>query len=180
MSFGIESSLLVLLKAEGGYSNNPNDAGGETNHGITRKVAQANGYAEAMKDLPLSKALDIYRQQYWFTPGFDKVAKVSPSIAGELFDTGVNMGPSVAIGFLIQVLNALNRQQKDYEDVGFIQQAPVALAAFLNKRGQDEGEHVFLKALNCLQGARYIRLAEDKPQNEDFLYGWLSNRVSLG
>jgi hypothetical protein len=34
-----------------------------------------------------------------------------------------------------------------------------------------------LKALDALQGERYIRLAERRPANEAFLYGWLANRV---
>ena len=178
MSFGIESGLLDLLKVEGGYSNNPNDSGGETMYGVTKAVARANGYMGAMKDLPVSVAKNIYRKRYFTDPGFDKIAAVSPAIAGELFDTGVNMGPAIANGFLIQALNALNRQQKDYKDIGLAPQAPEALRSFLRKRGT-QGEHVLLKALNCLQGARYIKLVETSPKNEDFLYGWLDNRVSL-
>jgi len=132
-------------------------------------------------DTPVAAALSAYRQRYWYDPGFDKVAAVSQSIAGELFDIGVNMGPAVATEFLIQTLNALNRQQMDYADICFPPQAPVALKVYLTKCGHVDGEHVFLKALNCLQGARYIRRAEYIPQHkEDYLYNWLSNRVSLG
>ncbi|WP_083579019.1 glycosyl hydrolase 108 family protein [Tardibacter chloracetimidivorans] len=50
----IESELNALLHREGGYVNNPNDTGGETNWGITRGVAVANGYSGPMKDLPLA------------------------------------------------------------------------------------------------------------------------------
>ena len=34
-----------------------------------------------------------------------------------------------------------------------------------------------LRALEALQGERYLRLAERRPANEAFLYGWLANRV---
>ena len=34
-----------------------------------------------------------------------------------------------------------------------------------------------LRALDALQGERYIRLAERRPANEAFLYGWLANRI---
>jgi hypothetical protein len=51
-----------------------------------------------------------------------------------------------------------------------------ALAAFLARRG-DAGETVLLKAIEALQGERYLDLAERRPANEAFLYGWLANRL---
>ena len=38
-------------------------------------------------------------------------------------------------------------------------------------------EDVLVKAVEALQGERYLRLAEQRPANEAFLYGWLANRV---
>jgi len=32
-------------------------------------------------------------------------------------------------------------------------------------------------ALNCLQGAFYVELAEKREKDERFVYGWLLNRV---
>jgi len=37
---------------------------------------------------------------------------------------------------------------------------------------------VLLTALNCSQGARYLELAEGREKNEDFLFGWVLNRVA--
>ena len=37
-----------------------------------------------------------------------------------------------------------------------------------------------IHALDALQGERYIRLAERRPANEAFLYGWLANRIGEG
>ena len=51
-----------------------------------------------------------------------------------------------------------------------------ALAGFLETRG-DSGETVLLKAVEALQGERYLALAEARPANEVFLYGWLANRL---
>jgi hypothetical protein len=34
-----------------------------------------------------------------------------------------------------------------------------------------------LRALEALQGERYLRLAEKRPANKAFLYGWLANRI---
>ena len=52
-----------------------------------------------------------------------------------------------------------------------------ALDCFLHLRGTASGETVLLRALEALQGERYLRLAERRPANEAFLYGWLANRI---
>ena len=52
-----------------------------------------------------------------------------------------------------------------------------ALDAFLATRGKQSGETVLMRALEALQGERYLRLAERRPANEAFLYGWLANRI---
>ncbi len=170
-----------VIGREGGYSNHPVDRGGATRWGVTEAVARAHGYAGDMRALPRDLAANIYHRLYWTKPGFDKVATVMPAIAAELFDTGVNMGPGTASSFLRRALNALNRGGSDYSDVssaGLID-APLmaALKAFRAKRGSG-GETVLLKAIEALQGERYVRLAELRPANEAFLYGWLANRIA--
>ena len=169
-----------LVEREGGYVNHPADRGGPTCFGITEAVARAHGYRGAMRSLPREEAAAIYKRLYWLRPGFDAVAQRTPRLAAELFDSGVNMGPAVAATFLQRALTALNRNGKDYHDlvpdgrVGRVTLA--ALDAFLTARGP-QGETVLLRALEALQGERYLRLAERRPANEAFLYGWLANRI---
>src|SRR5689334_4807155 len=133
-----------------------------------------------MRELPREDAALIYKRLYWLRPRFAEVAKRSSKVAAELFDTGVNMGPAVAATFLQRALTALNRNGDDYADLtpdGRIgEQTLAALDAFLRVRGNG-GETVLLRALEALQGERYLRLAERRPANEAFLYGWLANRV---
>src|SRR5215218_1259561 len=100
-----------VLGREGGYSNHPSDKGGETNWGITVAVARANGYHGPMATMKRTDAIEIYRRKYWTGPGFAAVAAVNEAVAEELFDTGINMGPSVASIYLQRALNALNRQE---------------------------------------------------------------------
>lgn len=176
----IATMLRTLIAREGGYCDHPADRGGPTNWGITQAVARANGYDGEMRALPRAEAERIYRQLYWDAPRFDRIASVAPRIAEELFDTGVNMGPPVAARFLQRALNALNRNGRDYSDValdGAVGPATQhALSAFLAARGA-KGEAVLLEAMQALRGERYITLAEGRPANEAFLYGWLSNRI---
>jgi lysozyme family protein len=169
-----------VIDREGGYADGRDDHGGPTRFGITEEVARQQGYRGAMRALPRSEAAAIYKRLYWLRPRFDAVAARAPAVAAELFDTGVNMGPAVAAGFLQRALNALNRGASDYPDIavdGRIGPATLAaLDAFLALRSA-AGENVLTKALDALQGARYVRLAETRPANEAFLYGWLANRV---
>lgn len=171
-----------LIGREGGYVNHPDDRGGETIWGITVAVARRYGYRGAMRQMPRAEAVRIYRQRYWLEPGFGDVAAVSVPVAEELFDTGVNMGQGIASAMLQRSLNALNRRGQDYADIvvdSDIGRATLtALRGFLKVRGA-EGEKVLLKALNVLQGERYISLAEGRAANESFLYGWLRTRVEL-
>lgn len=172
----VDDVLDEVLRNEGGYVNDPSDKGGETNWGVTKAVARANGYAGAMNDMPKATALAIYRSQYVEKPGFARVAAISPTIAAELVDTGVNMGPAVPSGFLQRALNGLNQGGADWPDIvadGKIGPATLnALTAFIKKRGT-EGERRMLALLNALQGARYLSLAEASPSQEKFLFGWL-------
>jgi lysozyme family protein len=170
-----------LIDREGGYVDDPADRGGATRWGITTAVARANGYHGPIRDLPRAVAAAIYEAVYWRAPGFDRIAARAPRLAAELFDTGVNMGTGLAIGFLQRALNALNRGASDYADVALDRaigaQTLGALDAFLARRGA-AGEAVLVKAVDALQGERYMSLAERRPANEAFLYGWLAERVS--
>ena len=176
----VDGLIDSLIEREGGYVNHPADRGGPTAFGITEAVARANGYVGPMKLMPREEAAGIYRRLYWLRPRFDALGELSPRIAAELFDSGVNMGPAVAITFLQRALTALNRSGRDFPDLvpdGRIGAATLdSLRRFLAVRGAG-GETVLLRALDALQGERYVRLAERRPANEAFLYGWLANRV---
>jgi lysozyme family protein len=177
----VDALIEAVIEREGGYVNHPNDRGGPTCFGITEAVARAHGYAGAMRHLPREEAAAIYRRLYWLRPRFDEVAKRAKRIAAELFDTGVNMGPAVAATFLQRALTALNRNARDYPDLvpdGRVGPRTLsALDAYLRVRGHQSGQTVLLRALEALQGEWYLRLAERRPANEAFLYGWLANRL---
>ena len=177
----IQTLIDELIDREGGYVDHPADRGGPTCWGISVAVARANGYHGAMRDLPRATAAAIYERVYWRGAGFDRIAERAPALAAELFDTGVNMGTATAIRFLQRTLNALNRNGRDYPDIAPDLRigAPTlaALDAFLATRGP-AGERVLVKAVDALQGERYLALAERRPADEAFLYGWLAARVA--
>lgn len=179
----VQAIINGVIDREGGYVNDKRDSGGETMYGITVAVARAAGYTGAMKDMPLHVAESIYFRQYVTGPNFDDIIPLSEAIASELVDTGVNMGPGIAGQFLQTALNAFNEGGKRYPDLKVDGQVGLgtiaALRAFLQHRGK-AGETVMLKALNCLQGARYLSITEARPANEAFVYGWIRERIGLG
>ena len=110
----VDELVEALIEREGGYVDHPLDKGGPTCFGITEAVARANGYRGPMRRLSRAEAAAIYKRLYWLRPRFADVAVRSARIAAELFDTGVNMGPAVAVTFLQRALTALNRRGKDF------------------------------------------------------------------
>lgn len=177
-----DAYITALIEREGGFSDHPADRGGPTMWGVTEQVARAYGYHGRMQDMPKSVARQIYTERYWVAPRFDQVNEHSTVVAEELLDTGVNMGQAVAAAFMQRALNALNLEAKTYPDIvvdGQIGRMTIAaLRAFLAHRGKD-GHVVLWRSMNCLQGARYIEIAEKKPSQEAFVFGWMLHRVGV-
>jgi lysozyme family protein len=180
----VEAIIDGILAREGSaYTNRAADRGGPTMYGITQRTLSAFSgrmvSADEVAALTEQEARAIYHQRYVTDPGFDRLLTVSQHVGEEVIDTGVNCGVETATRFLQRCLNALNRQAKLYPDlavdgrVGGVTVA--ALRAYLGVRRED----VLLTALNCLQGARYLSIAESSPAQEENVYGWLAQRVQL-
>lgn len=172
-----------VLAVEGGYVNDAKDSGGETNWGVTVAVARAFGYTGRMIDMKREQALEIYKARFWDSMSLDRIAAISPAIAYELFDSGVNVGISRAAAWFQTCLNAFNQEGTWYADLeadGRI--GPMTVAAFaeyMRRRARNQGERVMLRALNAMQGHFYIDLSQRRQKDERFVYGWILNRVEI-
>ena len=115
--FDKEFEKVVL--AEGGYCDDPDDTGGETYVGISRKynpnwsgwpiidAEKKNGLKNITARLKKNKELNnklklIYKQKYWDVLDLDDIP--SQNIAHQLFDTCVNCGKVTAIRIAQQVI----------------------------------------------------------------------------
>lgn len=94
----IDEILDGVVAREGGYVNDPNDPGGETKFGISKK-AHPN---VDIKNLTREGALAIYKSEYVEKPGFLQVS--DDKLREQLVDFGVNSGPKRAISFLQELL----------------------------------------------------------------------------
>lgn len=82
-----------LIGHEGGYVNDPNDPGGETKYGVSKRA-----YPDIdIKNLTLEGAKAIYLRDYWSPLRLDRLPI---TVRFDLFDTGVNAGLTRAIRLL--------------------------------------------------------------------------------
>lgn len=172
-------ALERLKEVEGGYSNDPKDNGGETNHGITIRVARENGYMGEMRDMTLAQAQEIYLARYWEPLRLDEIAQTMPLLALKMFDAGVNCGIGV-VGMWLQIaLNALNVSYgPDLQADGKIGPATLKrLGEIAKHRGKEAAEKAIHRAVNGQQANYYLNITRNNPTQRRFIYGWLMNRV---
>jgi len=80
-----DTSINITLGFEGGYVNNPNDKGGETKYGISKKAYPDLDIA----NLTIEQAKEIYKRDYWDRC---KCAFIPDALSMALFDFAVNSG----------------------------------------------------------------------------------------
>lgn len=85
-----------VLRAEGGYVNNPADPGGETKFGISKR-AYPNENISAMT---ADRAQEIFKTDFYDAVGGDTLMKINPGLAAHVSDMAFNAGPKAAIKLL--------------------------------------------------------------------------------
>ena len=98
MKGNFERALAIVLRHEGGFVNHPNDPGGMTNNGITKKVYDAYmgkvTTEQEMRDMPENHVAEIYKKQYWDRVNADNLAS---GLDLSVFDWAVNSGCGRAV-----------------------------------------------------------------------------------
>lgn len=177
----------ITLCHEGGYVNDPDDVGGETYNGISRRYnpswdgwiiidrlkGESNFPQTAYYDVRLSDfEKSFYKDKYWDVHLLDRYD--SQKIANEMFDTGVNMGTARAGKFLQKALNYLNKNGRLYKDI--VEDGNIGRNTLkaLNSCMDYRGDSYIYKVLNILQGNHYLKYMTKSPTQEKYAYGWLS------
>ncbi|MEN2998244.1 MAG: glycosyl hydrolase 108 family protein [Brevinematia bacterium] len=157
-----------IIRHEGGYSNHPNDSGGETKYGISKRA-----YPHLdIKNLTPEQAKVIYYYDYWVKGHFDKVAKISFQIATKVCDIAINCGIKPAHRMLFKALDMLN--YKNIVSIG--EDCLIALKDVVDKGIKD----VFINNVISLQKEYYIGIVNKHPKNKVFLEGWLKRAEYKG
>lgn len=143
-----------LLGHEGGYSNHPSDPGGETMWGVTKRVAQANGYSGPMRGLPRDTAKQIYRRFYWEAVKADQLPE---EVRFDVFDGAVNSGVSQSAKWL--------QRAAGVDDDGIIGPKTIAAAAAVGP------------AIAGKYNGHRLRFMADLGTFKDFGRGW-ARRIS--
>lgn len=161
------------IKLEGGYSDDPDDPGGETNLGITRRTARRGGYKGDMRSLTIEQAEEIYLNLYWkskYLP-LEKIAAWDLLLAIELFDSGVNCGVRTAAKFLQRAINVLREIPIKVD--GW---AGSGTLKALKTSERDIRKRNIAKLCNHFQISYYIAISKKKTKLKKFLSGWLDKR----
>jgi lysozyme family protein len=87
-----KKSLEFTLKWEGGYVNDPDDPGGETKWGISKRAYPSL----SIKELSPERASEIYYRDYWTKAG---CGNIPFPLSTAVFDTAVNLGVNRAKNF---------------------------------------------------------------------------------
>lgn len=164
------------IAVEGGYVNNKADPGGETNLGITKRVAVQSGYNGPMRTLPREVAENIYYEQYMVAPGYEPLIDRDAAVTEELFDTTVNMGAQRPSRWFQQSINSLCAMSLAPD--GHVGAGTIAAYSSCQVRlGSTRLCLAMLDSLDGKQRAEYERLVRVNPKLRIFLRGWIANRI---
>jgi lysozyme family protein len=94
MAVSFDRAFKIVVEVEGGYVNNPNDPGGETIYGITKRD---HPDLWAVGRPTIEQAKIRYQTQYWAPVKADQLPW---PLSLYLFDTAINQGPGTAIKIL--------------------------------------------------------------------------------
>lgn len=153
-----EQAFAFLMAHEGEYVNDPNDPGGETKYGISKRQ-----YPELdIKHLTIKKAREIYLRDFWQVMGGAMIRE--QEIANQIFDFAVHTGIQRAVKYAQSVVGVAVD--------GFM--GPITLAAINGMLPE-----MFLNYYRLARIHYYYRLSRLTSYRR-YLYGWIKRVFDKG
>lgn len=161
----VADALLYVIENEGGYVNDPDDPGGETKYGITKRI-----FPEVdIKNLTKEQAMALYYTHYWIPSNLSAI-KIK-SVAIKMLDAAVNMGIRTAILCMQRAIRSLN-SDVEVEADGIL--GPITANAINNA-----SYYPLLTAYASELAGYYRWLVCKNPNLFKFLEGWENRAYSL-
>ena len=148
----------VVLHHEGGYVNDPDDPGGETNFGIAKRSHPDVDIANLTKE----GDKEIYKKHYWDK---NKVESLPEDLRHIYFDMCVNQGKSRGVKILQRAANAKGADLVVDGGLG-----PKTIAAL---------DGVELDRVRAYRIKYYADLVTRKPDLEKFYFGWFRRGLEV-
>lgn len=162
----VEDLARDIIAREGGFSNDPADPGGPTNHGVTLNTLRRLGFdltgdghtdLADVKALTPEKAVAIYTEHYFHRP---RLSELPEALQPSIFDMYVNAGAN-AVRLLQRLLIDLGLNLAEDGAVG-----PATIAA---ARVAAQPDPVLLAdAYGIARRNYYYRLADARPAMRKF------------
>ncbi|MEG3640458.1 glycoside hydrolase family 108 protein [Magnetococcus sp. PR-3] len=146
-----QKAVNLILAHEGGYVNDPDDPGGETKFGISKRAYPNVDIAALTRE----DAVALYHRDYWQPIHGDDLP---PLLAMAVFDAAVNQGVSRAAKLL----------QKSLRVTADGKIGPQTLAATKNHPPLD-----LLADYMSRRAKHYHKLACKNPSQAKYIRGWL-------
>jgi lysozyme family protein len=179
-----DDAILITLKHEGGFVNDPVDPGGATNWGMSIRYLKGRGDLDGdgrldgdidgdgdidvndVRKMTMEQAIDLYYTGFWLKYGYDAIDDFD--IAAKIFDMTVNMG-SIQAGKLTQ--RALNRLGQNLVVDGKLGAKSFAAINY-------EDPEMLLAELRQQQANFYLNLIRRNPSFAKYKRGWLRRAYS--
>ena len=160
-----------VLQHEGTYVNDPNDPGGETYKGVSRKIwsswagwtnvdlaRRMSGFPSNLeKDSDLQQKIeDFYRINFWDKMNGSNIT--AEEVASSIFDFAVNAGIQTSISLAQMVIGATPDGVIGDET--------------LQKLNAFDVDH-FIASFITAKIARYVNIVKKRPASRIYFYGWV-------
>ena len=141
-----------LIGHEGGYVNDPNDRGGETKYGISKR-----SYPNLdIKNLTLEQAKEIYYNDFYLKY---KIERLPEHIRKITFDMCVNFGARGAVKVLQEACNYKGKNN-------------LVVDGMIGPNTINACKNVSVELIRAYRMLRFTDIVRKRPQNKKFWFGW--------
>ena len=158
MLFNFDEIIERVIEHEGGYVNDPDDAGGKTNWGISERFYPTLDILNLTKE----QAKEIYKRDYWDK---NRVEELPYHLRHIFFDMCVNQGRRTAVKILQRATNSKGKNLKVDGGMG-----PATLKAI---------EYIELERVRAYRIKYYADLVTSKPEQDKFYFGWFRRSMEV-